>query len=166
MVQAGPDPATATELTGDWSPAFEVLDAAASQGVVRWSGGQFTAALGELPAGTTAEVRVRLRAVTAGEGTGLLRLRSDAVPDREWRRVFAVVAAPPALAVEPLDYGPALSWAAASGFRLEQTRSLTPPVQWERVDSQPNFAGDRFQYRLPLKAALTSTGWRGRCRRP
>ncbi len=151
VVQAGPDPATATELTGDWSPAFNVLDATAGQGVVRWSAGQFTAALGELPAGTTAEVRVRLRAVSAGEGIPLLRLRSDIALDEEWPGVFAVVTAPPVLAVEPLEYGPALSWPVVSGFHLEQTRSLTPPVRWERVASQPNLAGDRFQYRLPFE---------------
>jgi hypothetical protein len=56
----------------------------------------------------------------------------------------------PALEIRILEQGIELSWpAAASGFALEFTPSLDPPVPWQAVGNPPTPSGDRFVLTVP-----------------
>ena len=74
----------------------------------------------------------------------------------ELRVPFEVLETVPALAVERTETGPALTWPLrTSGFALEVTWDLSPPIRWERVVDLPGLAGDRFQYRLTTREPRT-----------
>jgi hypothetical protein len=156
ILNAGPDTVAGATLSGEVDSAFEVLDITASPGDASGTTRSFTAQLGDLPPGTEAEVRVRLRALTAGAGELHSRLGSANFGGVEMGVPFEVLETVPALAVERTETGPALTWPVrTSGFALEVTWDLSPPIHWERVVDLPGLAGDRFQYRLTTREPRT-----------
>lgn len=148
VVNAGPDSAEQVELRGAVGTAFALEAAAATRGEVRWDAEQFSVHVDELAAGEMVEVRLRLRATTAGEDTLLFELLRGPETADTASVAFVILDTLPTLGVERTETGLVLSWpASASGFVLEETTSLEQPF-WTRSPGFPQGGGDR--YRLPV----------------
>ncbi len=148
VVNAGPEPVDHVGVRGSVAPVFVLEEAAASRGAVQWEAERFTVQAGELAVGETVEVRLRLRAETAGAGRVQFELLRGPETADTASLPFVVLDTLPTLRVEKTDTGLDLSWPAdASGFVLEETSSLEAPV-WTRSLAFPLSDGNR--YRLPL----------------
>lgn len=148
VVNAGPDSAEQVELRGTVETTFTLEAAAATRGEVRGDAEQFSVHVDELAAGETVEVRLRLRATTAGEGMLQFELLRGPETADTASMAFVVLDTLPALGVERTETGLVLSWpATASGFVLEETTSLNP-ASWTRSLGFPQGGGDRYQ--LPV----------------
>lgn len=134
VTNAGSVVAADVVLTYAAEPAFTILSADAGPGSVRVESGRALVQLGKLPAGAKAKVSVRLLAVAAGSFTNRVDVASAQGGAARVEIPLTVLATMPSLAIEQSPAGPVLTWpATGSGFELQSTRRLNPPIGWTAV---------------------------------
>jgi hypothetical protein len=142
VTNEGPGNATNVVLTYAIDPAFEILAAATSQGVVHLADSLVTAQLGQLLPNSHADVAVRLRALAAGSATNRVAVASDQGFGDQAEFHSTVLNMPPSLSLAVTEAGLTLTWpTTAVGFVLEQTENLSPST-WTPVADPPSVEGD------------------------
>jgi uncharacterized repeat protein (TIGR01451 family) len=138
VANQGPGTATNVILTHNVDPSFAVVSATPRPGTVQVTGGQITAQFGPLAAGGRADLEVILTPLAAGTFTNHLDVTCDQGVIAAADVIVPVSVVPPSLSVSAGADGLTFTWpVSAAGFALEQTESLTPPVEWRPVTNAP-----------------------------
>ena len=139
-----PGPATNVVVTHTIDPAFTLGPATASQGTVELNGSTITARMGQLEHDASAHLEVELTPLGPGTFTNTLSLTADQGLVGTLNIVLPVLADAPTLTFSLIHDALTFSWpASATGFAVEQTESLAPPIQWVPVSDIPILVGDQ-----------------------
>jgi uncharacterized repeat protein (TIGR01451 family) len=142
VANQGPGHATNVVLTHSLDPAFAVVAAVPSQGMVEQTGGLVTARFGALGASAAARLNMELTPQMAGTYTNRLEVTSDQGVIAAADVVVPVSAVPPRLVLSLGADMLTFTWpVSATGFVLESAGSLSPPIQWAPVTNEPVVVG-------------------------
>ena len=114
-----------------------------TQGSVEVDDGLITVRFGDLLDGDRAELQVPLRATAAGTFANLLLVTSDQRVQEMLEVVLEVSSVAPTLGLNFSADALTFTWPAGVGsFVLEETESLTPPIEWHPVTDPPVVVDD------------------------